>query len=95
MSWCQNVSVPEYLVVIMSGWQKGGVKVSWCRNVRCRNVGESLETQFEAIKQEERVTSEVEGFVCQCSFVNPIIFLACSQTLHQRESQLLHLALVH
>ena len=36
MSRCQNVSVPEYLVVIMSGCQKGGcqsVLVSKCPGV--------------------------------------------------------------
>ena len=63
MSCCQNVWVPKYLVVIISGWQnvllskclgakiscshifwvskKGGVKMSWCQNFGCQNVGES------------------------------------------------------
>ena len=41
MSWCQNVSVPEYLVVIMSGCQKGGcqsVLVSKCPVPKCRRT---------------------------------------------------------
>ena len=41
MSRCQNVSVPEYLVVIMSGFQKGGcqsVLVSKCPVPKCRRI---------------------------------------------------------
>ena len=41
MSWCQNVLVPEYLVVIMSGYQKGGcqsVLVSKCPVPKCRRI---------------------------------------------------------
>ena len=41
MSCCQNVWVPKYLVVIMSGCQKGGcqnVLVSKCRVPKCRRI---------------------------------------------------------
>ena len=46
MSWCQKVWVPEYLVVIMSGCQKGGcqsVLVSKCPAPKCRRIPPSPE----------------------------------------------------